>query len=325
MTNTPSRSELIDELRRVANALGETPTAAQINAKADYSSYQYQTEFGRWNTALREAGFEVNQSRATEWSESDLSDDLQRVANIVGRTPRRGDVDEHGEWDVTTYQERLPDNNGKSRWNDVLDFAGFTSYYEIRETFTKLCAECGAEMELKTYETGRKFCSRDCFAADRSGRFAGKDSPNYQSKRVECASCGAELIRAPWRRENRDNHFCDHDCYGDWLSENMVQENHPNWVESPSNVVYGRGWNEEKKECVRDRDNRRCQVCGKTEQEELEDVGWRLSVHHIVPARKIDNPDERNAMDNLVTLCVEHHRKWEGIPLRPQLIGSEGV
>jgi hypothetical protein len=47
---------------------------------------------------------------------------------------------------------------------------------------------------------------------------------------------------------------------------------------------------------VRRRDGNRCVVCGATE---------RLSVHHVVAA--VDGG--RDTLDNLVTLCVTHHRR----------------
>jgi hypothetical protein len=47
---------------------------------------------------------------------------------------------------------------------------------------------------------------------------------------------------------------------------------------------------------VRRRDGGRCVVCGR---------GDRLSVHHVVPAR-LGGDD---SMDNLVTVCVLHHRQ----------------
>jgi 5-methylcytosine-specific restriction endonuclease McrA len=47
---------------------------------------------------------------------------------------------------------------------------------------------------------------------------------------------------------------------------------------------------------VRRRDGNRCVVCGRSD---------RLSVHHVVPAR-LGGDD---SMDNLVTVCVLHHRQ----------------
>jgi predicted HNH restriction endonuclease len=49
----------------------------------------------------------------------------------------------------------------------------------------------------------------------------------------------------------------------------------------------------------------------------LTEYGERLHVHHIIPARQFDDPEPRNAMGNLITLCREDHAKWEGVPLRP--------
>jgi 5-methylcytosine-specific restriction endonuclease McrA len=47
---------------------------------------------------------------------------------------------------------------------------------------------------------------------------------------------------------------------------------------------------------VRRRDGNACVVCGRTD---------RLSVHHLVPARL----GGHDSMDNLVTVCVLHHRQ----------------
>jgi 5-methylcytosine-specific restriction endonuclease McrA len=52
----------------------------------------------------------------------------------------------------------------------------------------------------------------------------------------------------------------------------------------------------------------------------LEQFGAKLDVHHIKPAQAFDDPTARNAMENLVTLCRSCHKKWEGIPLRPEVI-----
>ena len=82
---------------------------------------------------------------------------------------------------------------------------------------------------------------------------------------------------------------------------------------------YGAGWTGEKRETVRERDGRKCQACGMSEDEHLKRYECRLDVHHIVPAARIDDAEKRNAKDNLVTMCRSCHREWEGVPLRPHL------
>lgn len=79
-------------------------------------------------------------------------------------------------------------------------------------------------------------------------------------------------------------------------------KNH-NWVDGEYEQQYGSGFNEAKKEAVRERDNRECQGCGMAEAEHLERQGAKLSVHHKQKARHFDDPTQRNAMSNLVSLC----------------------
>lgn len=92
-------------------------------------------------------------------------------------------------------------------------------------------------------------------------------------------------------------------------------------TDNPERNGYGAGWTDEKKEKVRAMYDRACQGCGLSESESLESFGTKLDVHHIIPAGHFDDPERRNSVENLVPLCRSCHRKWEGIPIRPQLIG----
>lgn len=78
---------------------------------------------------------------------------------------------------------------------------------------------------------------------------------------------------------------------------------------------YGPGWNERTRRAVRKRDNNTCQDprCSVTQSEHLDEYDQKLHVHHLRKARDIDDPDKRNAKENLITLCRECHQKWEKI------------
>lgn len=317
----PTKNEFIQDLQAVASALGETPTATQYNDRGQWHSGTGQYLFDTWNNALSEAGLDINQRRATGKGESYFIDDLQRVSEIVDRVPRRGDVDEHGEHNPTTYQQRLPYNDEKSRWSVVLREAGFEPYWEIKDTRTAECEVCGEEFEVKEYRNERRFCSTACHGKWRQGRFVGEENWCYDRQSVDCAWCGEALERIPYFIKNNDRHFCDDDCQGRWISKNNRGEAHPKY--KGGKIAYGMGWSKEKKESVRERDGYKCQACGKTQEEELRDNDRRLSVHHLVPARKFDDPGKRNAKSNLVTLCHRHHMIWEGIPVKPQLVSAE--
>lgn len=133
---------------------------------------------------------------------------------------------------------------------------------------------------------------------------------------VECSNCGNTLRRSRWWIENRDNHFCDHSCHGEWCVDNRLGEDNPCW--NGGHIEYGRGWNEQKRRTVRERDGFACKACGMSQEAHLEKHSRKLHVHHIQKARDFEDAKERNSVGNLVTLCHSCHVKWEGIPLRPQ-------
>ena len=69
-------------------------------------------------------------------------------------------------------------------------------------------------------------------------------------------------------------------------------KDNPNWHGGISFEPYCEKFNEPKKEEVRERDNRVCQECGKTEKENKQ----KLSVHHI-------HYDKPNCDPDLISLC----------------------
>lgn len=181
------------------------------------------------------------------------------------------------------------------------------------------CENCGAVFTVSNWraEQGDQFfCDPSCRGEWISENLTGDDHPLHSGRVEECAACGEEHLRPPSHRDG-PLQFCSQDCYGRWISENRTGEDNPQWEGGVG--PYGAGWNEAKKEAVRERDGRKCQHCGLSESDHIEKHGGKHVVHHITPARKLDDPEERNAMKNLVTLCRgECHQHWEKMaPLRP--------
>lgn len=187
------------------------------------------------------------------------------------------------------------------------------------------CAYCGNSLSRPRWQvevSERQFCNNTCHGA--WAREYGPRGPKHHSYKprdeVECVYCGVVNERRV-SYPDVSNTFCDLDCYGSWISETGVRtgENSPTWAGGYAN--YGKGWNEAKKESVRERDDRKCQHCGRTEEEHIEKFGGRHVVHHIQKARSFDDPEKRNHEDNLITLCRgECHRIWEQMsPLRPDM------
>jgi len=101
---------------------------------------------------------------------------------------------------------------------------------------------------------------------------------------------------------------------GDWDIPDMpTGKDHPKWNGGPA--PYGPGWTRSKKRTVRERDNHTCQDprCSVTQADHLDKYGRKLDVHHLRKARDVDDAEERNAKENLITLCRDCHRRWEKI------------
>lgn len=101
-----------------------------------------------------------------------------------------------------------------------------------------------------------------------------------------------------------------------WLRRHNIDIRHHSETQvKEGRRSYGVGWNESKKERVREVYERSCGVCGKPEDE----LNRRLDVHHIIPARQFSDPEKRNSTDNLIALCPTCHSRAERIaPLLPQ-------
>lgn len=115
-----------------------------------------------------------------------------------------------------------------------------------------------------------------------------------------------------WKKKRRENSIGDKNhFYGKHHDKKAIEkmslarkgkmcgENHPGWLGGKSFEPYGLEFNDDLKEVIRNRDRRKCSICGKTELEE----GKRLQVHHIDYDKKNNNPD------NLITLCSSCHCK----------------
>jgi len=193
------------------------------------------------------------------------------------------------------------------------------------------CHWCGDDNEISKYRVEnfeRNFCDDNCKGAWQSTR-TGEDAPAYKPNKqhtAECANCGGEVgHRTPTRIERADRNFCAPNCFEEWQKTDA----HPSGPDHPNykgyEYYYGPSW-DERRERALEVYSRCCALCGKHENEHYRS----LDVHHIRPFRKFQKDDgsydfeSANAVENLVPLCNSCHKKWEGVPVRPDPTPSSG-
>lgn len=221
--------------------------------------------------------------------------------------------------EASDHDDHFCDNQCKGKWRSE----NMTKSHHPRWTGDSVevnCEWCGGVKMVRPWQARKDkhhFCRDECDRQWRKENVKGEKHPQWKGGNIKtkCAWCGDATEVRRGNERKTDKNFCkDKDCFGEWKSETMSGPLSPVWKGGP--VPYGVGWSEKKKERIRERQDRLCYTCGKTE----ESNGRRLSVHHKMKARKFpDDADlERNNDDNLVALCMTCHKRWETIsPLFP--------
>ena len=103
---------MLKELQRLAEKLGRAPKVKDMTEMGSFGSATYDNRFGSWNEALTEAGLDLN--REQNISESALLEELERVADKLGRTPNYEEMTEHSRYGGAVYSRRF------ESWNEAL-------------------------------------------------------------------------------------------------------------------------------------------------------------------------------------------------------------
>ena len=348
-----SKDKLLDELRRLADELGHTPSQHHMAEYGKYSKKGYLRVFGSWPEAVKAAGFEplgpLSGENHPRWTPDEkLIEEIQRIADILGRTPRRDDLNDHSDYCRSTFFKRF------GGWNNALKAAGFGPTHHLDIADGELLDELhrlSDKLERVPHASDMAESGRFSVAVYRSHFGSWNDAletagmeptkrRNIPKGEIldEIQRLADKLDRTP-RYGDMTEHgkfgvsVCEY-RFGTWTEalkaagldipspQDFVPsgEDSPHW--SGGVFPYGPGWNEAKKEQVRERDDRTCQnpKCRRSEAEHIERFGRKHAVHHIQKARSFDDPEKRNHPDNLITLCIskECHLKWEKMsPLRP--------
>jgi hypothetical protein len=173
----------------------------------------------------------------------------------------------------------------------------YQKYYKINN-----CIDC--KKLIDKYAIRCNSCARKYLHLIGILNVKGKNHPNYKrgffsDNRLKCKDCLKILgENASVVKTNR--------C----RSCSKKGRFNGNYANGKSREPYTLEFNERLKESIRKRDHCRCQLCSKTQKQQIKQLKKKLSVHHI------DYNKENCKEDNLITLClkcnniVNKHRNW---------------
>lgn len=172
------------------------------------------------------------------------------------------------------------------------------------------CDWCGKEFHKRPSNLKENnFCSRNCLGNWQSENNTGESNPFYGKSHSEEFKERLSRERSGKRSPNygieRSKEFKEK------LSKMRRGSDNPNW-NGGKTYYYGSNWFVKRKEALK-RDGYSCVVCGKGKDK----LGKNPDVHHIKPISKFSGKEDANNLDNLITLCPEHHKNIEGWNLVP--------
>ncbi|WP_436932455.1 homing endonuclease associated repeat-containing protein [Halosimplex halobium] len=183
------REDMLDEIQRLAEEVGETPTSTDMNIRGEYWASQYQDEFGGWNDALREAGFEPNQPRKIPTD--DLLNEIRRLAKELNRTPTKEQLNDRGKYYGQSYLKRF------GSWNEAVRQAGLEPNQQISQfAFQEppdACRLCGtspdAGLDFHHWRYGENkagcYLCRECHDAVHASGARPDSNPGWLMDAVE--------------------------------------------------------------------------------------------------------------------------------------------
>lgn len=141
-TSRLSREKLIEDLQQFADKLGHPPTLQEQKEQGPHSHTVYYDRFGSWRDALKAAGFE-DRPPQQQIPDTDLLNELRRLAEDLGASPTKPQMNELGNYHADTYIRHL------DSWQQALEAANLGDSHDSNaETLL-------TEKDLaRTYENG---------------------------------------------------------------------------------------------------------------------------------------------------------------------------
>lgn len=113
-----SDEELIDEMQRLDDELGHTPSSSEMDDEGRYSAGVYQHRFDSWKDALDAADLDTETAGRQKYSNDELLQEIRRIADELDRPPRATDMENRGNISPATFINRF------GSWENALEKAG---------------------------------------------------------------------------------------------------------------------------------------------------------------------------------------------------------
>lgn len=224
----------------------------------------------------------IHNNEEQGYEKEELVAEVKRLHEQLGKTPTLGDLREHGEITQAVFYRHF-----KGGWNAALSEAGVGLNRHQVSVSKEDCLQDlrKTEMKLSRVPTTKE--------QERYGKHSVKTFYKFfDSWREAVSSAG--------------------------LDDSNVRGRNLPASERNGHPDYGPNWQQQREKALK-RDNRCCQGCGMDSQNHKEKYGRGLDVHHIIPARKYDDYNKQNRLGNLLSLCIKCHRKYESLPVNPQV------
>jgi 5-methylcytosine-specific restriction endonuclease McrA len=117
-----TEDELVGELRRVADKIGESPSVAQMETLGRRYPSIYIKRFGSWNSAIEAAGLDPTPQPSLIEKETLLTE-LQKVIDSISGVPTAGEFEKHSEYSRGPYFREF------GSWNEAIRALGYEPRY----------------------------------------------------------------------------------------------------------------------------------------------------------------------------------------------------
>jgi hypothetical protein len=277
---------VVEAIRAFTLELGHPPSASEMRKEGPVSPTTIENHFGSYNEGIRAAELvPAHRDMPAKRPDKEILSVIRMLADCLGRPPTLREMDAQGVCSASLVERRF------GSWNQGLIEAGFEPH--LRRDIPE--DELLADLERLKADLGHP---PRCMEYHRRGEFAVQ---TFQDRFGDWdAALEAAGYEPPGPRTGPEHHG--------WKGPEV-------WVQGRR--YYGPNWAAQREQAL-ERDDYVCQTpgCVVTDDQHRDEYDCGLHVHHIQPLRTFFEDETidyeaANALDNLVSVCIPHHERWE--------------